>query len=119
MNNHQSSKEPLNSEKNTVAALEAIAKNTACTREAVGVAARLGETWILYVGVITISIAVLLLNSHDSFAPPLCYGAIAIFGLYSIIHSLTLLSDLKHTVEEVSDRKPSEKGGITEFFKRF
>ena len=99
------SKKTLKNDEIVKSALKNIADNTMCTREAIGVAARIGETWIAYIGIIALAVTVLLMNPYDKTAPIICYGVIAVFGLYAIIHSLVLLSDLKHTVEDVSNSK--------------
>jgi hypothetical protein len=107
-------KKTLKNDEATLLALEHIASNTACVREAVGVAAKIGAAWIKFICVIALGVAIPMINPYDKTAPIICYGAIVVFGLYAVVFSLVLLSDLKHSVEDISEK--AEKKPFWKYF---
>lgn len=107
-------KKTLKNDEIALLSLERIASNTMCVREAVGVAAKIGAAWIKYICVIALGVAILMMNPNDKTAPILCYGAIVVFGLYAVIYSLVLLSDLKHSAEDTSEK--TEKKPFWKYF---
>lgn len=104
---------------NTAKALEIIAMNTMCTREAISVAAKSIMAWIISSVAIAIAIIVLgnnpIANARDVTGVHwVCLATIIIFGLFAVIYPLVLISGLNRTISRVRESEEQSLGDKSE-----
>ena len=105
MSNSQSNHRKTTNDKDYVAALEVVAANTMCMRKAVEAAARIGKTLIISTAVIAIAVVIIALVHDVTLVSFICGCVIFVFALFAIFYPLSLLTELIHITELVSEKE--------------